>query len=98
MRSPILNRALSAAEISSIYSAGSAGLIEAPAITGNSFLAANQFQLSAQGLTGKTISIWSSTDLQTWTKQSTISNPNGSIGYTDTHATNYVQYYRVSQP
>jgi GH25 family lysozyme M1 (1,4-beta-N-acetylmuramidase) len=94
----IFNRALSVAEINSIYSAGSAGVMELPTITGGAFVAANQFRISAQGLTGRSISIWSSPDLVTWTRRTTVSNPTGSITYTDSTATNDAQYYRLSQP
>jgi GH25 family lysozyme M1 (1,4-beta-N-acetylmuramidase) len=94
----IFNRALNATEISSIYSSGSSGLIQLPVVTGESFVGATSFQLTAQGLTGKSISIYSSTDLSAWSKLSTVPNTTGTIIYTDTHATNDAQYYRLSQP
>jgi hypothetical protein len=94
----IFNRALSSSEISSIYSAGHAGLVEAPAITGNSFISPTSFQLNAVGLTSKSISIYTSRDLSMWTKLATVANPGGSINWTDTHATNAVQFYRLSLP
>ena len=94
----IFNRALSAAEINSIYAAGSGGLIQVPTFTGQSFTGVNAFQLGAQGLTGKSISVYSSTNLLAWTRLATIPNSTGAITYTDTHATNVVQFYRLSQP
>jgi hypothetical protein len=94
----IFNRALSATEISSIYGAGHAGLVQVPFFTGKSFVGATSFQLTGEGLTAKTISIYRSTNFSTWTKLSTVANPNGTITYTDTHATNAVQYYRLANP
>ena len=94
----IFNRAHNSSEIGSIYSAGSAGLIQLPVVTGQSFVGNSSFQLTAQGLTGKSISIYSSTNLSAWSKLSTVPNTSGTIIYTDTHATNDAQYYRLSQP
>jgi GH25 family lysozyme M1 (1,4-beta-N-acetylmuramidase) len=94
----IFNRALSGSEINSIYSAGSAGLIELPTITAGDFIAASQFRLAVQGLTSRSISIWSSPDLASWTKLATVSNPSGAITYTDSQATNDSMFYRASQP
>jgi hypothetical protein len=94
----IFNRALTPSEISSIRSAGSAGLLQLPTFTGTMFVGPNSFQLTAQGLTSKSISVYSSTDLSIWTRLSTVANPSGTITYTDTHATNTAQFYKLSQP
>jgi GH25 family lysozyme M1 (1,4-beta-N-acetylmuramidase) len=94
----IFNRALNPSEISSIYSSGSSGLIQLPVVIGESFVGPNSFQLTAQGLTGKSMSIYSSTNLSAWSKLSTVPNSSGTINYTDTHATNDAQFYRLSQP
>jgi hypothetical protein len=93
------NRALSASEISAIYAAGSAGLVRAPEFTGSGPLMGSQFSLNLRGQTGKSFSIYSSTDLAVWTRLSTgVANPSGSILYTDTIATNVQAFYRASQP
>ena len=92
------NRALSATEINTIYSAGSGGLLRAPKFTGMQPISASQFQLNLAGMTGRSISIYKSLDLETWTKLSTVANPSGTLQYTDPGATNDVGFYRVSQP
>jgi hypothetical protein len=94
----IFNRALTSAEINSIYAAAHGGFVQVPFFTAKSFVGPTSFQLTAQGLTAKTISVYRSTDLSAWTKLSTVSNPSGTITNTDTHATNAVQFYRLSQP
>jgi GH25 family lysozyme M1 (1,4-beta-N-acetylmuramidase) len=93
----VFSRALSSTEISNIYAAGSAGLIRAPAITG--FAVTNgDFHLNLEGLTGKSYTVQSSTDLVTWKNVSTITNPNGTNQFTDNGATNSQLFYRVYQP
>ncbi len=92
------NRALTATEISNIYNAGSTGFVRAPAFTGTTAVAPTQIQIGLQGLTGKTISLYKSLDLQSWTRLITLSNPSGMIQYTDTSATNGIGFYRATQP
>ncbi len=94
----VFNRALSAAEISTISSAGSVGFARAPMVTGMVPVSASQFQINLRGITGKTFSIYRSLDLQTWTRLSTISNPSGNIQFTDNNATNDTGFYRIAQP
>jgi GH25 family lysozyme M1 (1,4-beta-N-acetylmuramidase) len=95
----LFNRALSGPEINAIYSAGSAGLVRAPEFTGTVPLGNSQFQLNLQGMTGKSFSIYSSPDLDTWTRLTTgLANPTGAIQFTDTTATNAQTFYRASQP
>ena len=94
----LYNRALSAAEIQSIYSAGSAGLVRAPILVSSSFSGSGRFTLNLKGETGKTLTVYSSTDLLNWISLGTVSNPSGAIQYTDPLATNLLQFYRVSQP
>jgi GH25 family lysozyme M1 (1,4-beta-N-acetylmuramidase) len=95
----IFNRALSGSEISAIYSAGSAGLVRVPEFTGLASAGTGQFQLGLRGQTGKSFSIYRSPDLFTWTRLNTgVANPNGSIQFIDTSATNAQNFYRVSQP
>jgi GH25 family lysozyme M1 (1,4-beta-N-acetylmuramidase) len=92
------NRALSATEIAAIYNAGSTGFVRAPEFTGMTPVSASQFQLNLAGVTAKTITIYKSLDLETWAKLSTISNPSGSIQFTDNGATNGIGFYRLTQP
>ena len=94
----VFNKALTAAQINSIYTAGSAGLITAPAITGISVPTNGSFQLGFEGLTGRNFTIQSSPDLTNWTSVSTISNPGGTNQFTDSAATNAQGFYRVLQP
>jgi GH25 family lysozyme M1 (1,4-beta-N-acetylmuramidase) len=95
----VFNRALNNTEIQSIYAAGSAGLVRVPQLTGSGLWSNNQFQLNLRGQTGKTFSIYRSTDLQVWTRLATdIANSTGSASWTDTAATNALSFYRISQP
>lgn len=94
----LFNRALSATEVSSLYAAGTTGLVHAPEFTGIQSVANNQFQLSLKGLTGKTFSIYRSEDFLSWTKLSTVANSTGTILFMDNSATNDQSFYRASQP
>jgi hypothetical protein len=94
----LFNRALNAAEISSLYAAGNAGYVHAPEFTAAQALGNNQFQLNLKGLTGKNVSIYRSLDFLSWIKLGTIANPTGTILYTDNSATNDQSFYRASQP
>jgi len=94
----LFNRALNAAEVSSLYVAGNAGYVHAPEFTAVQALGNSQFQLNLKGLTGKNVSIYRSLDFTTWTKLGTLANPTGTILYTDNSATNDQSFYRASQP
>jgi hypothetical protein len=94
----LFNRALSAAEVSSLHTAGVTGFVHVPEFTGTQALGNNQFQLSLKGLTGKTFSIYRSLDFTTWTKLGTVANPTGTIQFMDNSATNDQAFYRASQP
>ena len=95
----LFNRALSSTEIQTIYAAGSAGLVRVPQFTGGAPLSNNQFSLSLRGQTGKTFSIYRSLDLTAWTRIGTgIANSTGSTSWTDTGATNALNFYRISVP
>ena len=94
----IFSRALSAAEINSIYLAGSSGLVRAPAFTGMKPAGPGQFQLNLEGQTGKNYTVYSSTNLITWTNRGSVSNPTGTNSFTDIAATNAQTFYRISQP
>jgi hypothetical protein len=94
----LFNRALSAGEVSSLYSAGVTGFVHVPEFTGTQALGNNQFQLNLKGLTGKTFSIYRSLDFTTWIKLGTVANPSGTIQFMDNSATNDQSFYRASQP
>lgn len=92
------NRALSAAEISAIYNAGSAGLVRAPEFTGVVATNSSQIQLQFRGLTGKNFTLFGSPDLTTWTALGIIPNPTGATNYTGSTSVNSQYFYRASQP
>jgi hypothetical protein len=89
----VYNSALSAAQIKTIYSAGSAGLMRAPQFTGITTSGAGKIQLALQGQTGKTFTLYTSTNLVNWTKLTSLANPIGSLQY-QSSSTNP----QVSQP
>ena len=94
----LFNRALSTPEISAIYSAGSAGVVRAPEFTGVASTA-GPIQLNLRGLTGKSITLFGSTNLLDWTSLGTVSNPTGAVQYLDLNASGAAQkFYRASQP
>jgi len=92
------NTALSAAEISAIHSAGTAGLVRGPGIASESWLTSTHFMLNLVGLPGKTLTVAWSTNLTTWTNVTApFSNPTGNFSLTDLGAKTPSRYYRVSQ-
>jgi hypothetical protein len=95
----VFNRALSASEISAIYNAGSAGLVRAPQFTSVVSTNSGQIQLNLRGQTGKTFTLYASTNLLlNWTSLGTIPNPIGATNYTDSTVSSPQKFYRVSQP
>jgi hypothetical protein len=93
------NRALSAAEINGIYSAGSAGLCRAAEFTGAPQPGPGQVGLNLRGQTGKSLTIYTSTNLLNWAPLATVPNPGGAVQFVDDAVTNTAQkFYRVSQP
>ena len=95
----VFNRALSASEISGIYSAGSAGLVRAPQFTGVIQQTNGQITLSMEGQTGKTFTLLTSSNLVTWTTLVTVSNAVGTNIFIEAIATNgAAKFYRLSQP
>lgn len=92
------NRALSVAEINTIYSAGSAGLVRAPQVVSSQATGESQYTINLKGQTGKSYTLYSSPDLISWTVVGNVLNPLGTSQYIDTHVTNNAQmFYRVSQ-
>lgn len=93
----IFSRALNAAEIYGIYSAGSAGVVRAPEFTGVISTNAGQIQLQMRGLTGKNYTIESSPDLMTWTILGIQANAAGTNYYNTSTTANSQLFYRLSQ-
>ena len=91
------HRALTAAQIAAIYAAGSAGFVRAPQFTGVSANASGQVQLNLQGLTGKSITLFGSTDLINWTSLGAIANPTGAVQYVNSPVAPQM-FYRAAQP
>ncbi|MGA2174328.1 MAG: GH25 family lysozyme [Verrucomicrobiota bacterium] len=95
----IFNRALTAAQIQSIYSAGASGLVQAPQFLGLTPVAGGNWTLNLEGLTGRNFTIDSSTDLIRWSALATLGNPGGTVLYTDTNAgSSPATFYRAIQP
>jgi Concanavalin A-like lectin/glucanases superfamily len=94
----VFSRALSAAEISAISSARSAGLVRAPEFTGVAQIPGG-IQLNLRGQTGKNFTLYTSTNLVNWTLLGTLPNPTGAIQYLNSINASFPQtFYRVSQP
>ncbi|EEF59547.1 GH25 family lysozyme [Pedosphaera parvula] len=91
------NRALSASEISAIYSSGSAGMVRAPQIVSSLSSGPNQMTLKFKGQTGKNYTLYSSTNLIDWISLGNVANTLGTNQYIDTSATNDQEFYRLSQ-
>ena len=90
-------RVLSGAEIALIYNSGSAGLVRAPEFTCALATGSGQMLVNMRGLTGKSFSIYGSTDLINWSLLNSISNPTGAAQFSDN--TNLSQrFFRASQP
>jgi hypothetical protein len=87
---------LTPAQISSIYSAGSAGLWRAP-----QFVGINEgnglVPLSLKGQTGKTFTIYTSSNLTNWQPLVTLPGSTGAVQYTNS-VSNLIQFYRATQP
>ncbi len=82
-----------------VYSAGSAGLCGAPEFTGPPQRGNGQVGLSMRGLTGKSFTIYGSTNLVNWAPLGTVPNPVGAVRFVDYAVTNLGQrFYRASQP
>jgi GH25 family lysozyme M1 (1,4-beta-N-acetylmuramidase) len=93
----VFSAALNAVQVKSIYAAGSAGLVGAPQFTGLSRSAGGQIQLQMKGLTGKAFTLYSSTNLITWTVLEVVANPVGATQYLDS-ATSPEKFYQAVQP
>jgi hypothetical protein len=95
----LFNQALTSDQVNAIYSTGTTGLVRAGQIVGASSPGDGLYTLNMQGETGKTLSIYTSTDLTNWSSAAKISNPSGSNTWTDIRATNFPsKFYRVTSP
>ena len=84
----VYNRALSTAEIQSIYNAGSQGMCKGGQITGITWQTGGGLQIGLKDRTGGNFRIDISTDLVNWTPLATITNSPGLGVFTDTSVTN----------
>lgn len=93
----VFKRALTATEINNIYSAGSAGLVRAPEFTSLAALGGSQIQLNFRGQTGKSFTLYYSTNLTDWNSLGALANPSGSVQYLDSMAAPQ-KFYQLTQP
>ena len=94
----IFDRALGASEISAICHAGGAGLVRAPELNGIARVPGG-IQLNLRGQTGKSLTLYSSTDLANWSSLGTFANPGGAVLFLDMNSLVSPQmFYRASQP
>ncbi len=95
----LFSRALSSSEIAALYAAGSAGMCRSPQFTSAGAVTNGQFAFNLRGQTGKSFTIYSSSNLINWSALGTVSNPTGAVQFIDSGATTGEQkFYRVSQP
>jgi hypothetical protein len=69
-----------------------------PRFTGITPLAGGQISLTLTGQVGKGFTLYSSSNLVSWTSLATTSNLTGTAQFTDSAATNASRFYRSSQP
>lgn len=94
----LFTRALSTAEIAAIHAAGSAGFYRAPELSG-AMMSGGQFRFNLRGLTGKTFTILSSSNLTAWSAAGILQNPNGATQFVDFSASGQLwKFYRATQP
>ena len=91
------NRALSASEITAVYNTGAAGLIRAPEFT-SLIVNGNAVQLNMRGITGKTFSVFRTTDFTGWTSLGRFSAPSGTLQFFDSAAGVPQYFYQATQP
>ncbi|HZI32209.1 MAG TPA: LamG-like jellyroll fold domain-containing protein, partial [Candidatus Binatia bacterium] len=94
----VFNRALAGAEIGAIYSAGSAGLCRAPEFSGIGKDDAGNIQLNLRGQTGKSFTLYTSTNLLNWASAGVIENPVGVVQCTNSVDGQSQEFFRASQP
>jgi hypothetical protein len=93
------NRALSQAEINSIFSAGAGGAVKAPQVTSTMLDTNGHFVMNLEGRIGKNYTLYFSHDLLTWNQFTTLSNTNGTNSFTVMNGPGSTKaFYRISQP
>ena len=80
-----------------IYAPEARGFVRAPEFTGITTNGNGQVQLSLEGLTGKNITLYHSSDLINWSSLGALANPTGAVQYLDPAAAPY-NFYRATQP
>jgi hypothetical protein len=95
----LYGQALSAAQISALYAAGSAGPLRAPQFGPQLRFASGEFTFDVFGQSGKTLTLGVSSNLSDWMPLVTLPNPTGSNSYSDPGSLQAPQrFYRLSQP
>jgi GH25 family lysozyme M1 (1,4-beta-N-acetylmuramidase) len=95
----VFNRALSTTEISTLYNAGTGGLVRAPEVT-SIVPGTSTVTLNIRGVTGKTFTIYRSPDLINWTSLGRYSSPvatPGQLQFFDTMSAEQFNY-KLTQP
>lgn len=91
------NRALSAAEINAIYTAGANGFLRAPECTSITS-SGSSVQVNLRGITGKSFSVYRSPDLFSWTYLGRFLSSTGTLPYFDTNNGSPAYFYKAAQP
>lgn len=94
----LFNRALSQPEIAAIYNSGAAGVLRFPKFVGPNSNGANQFVATVGGLTGKSISVFGSTNLTDWSFITNAVNSTGLMQFNDSFSNgNGLKFYKAAQ-
>jgi hypothetical protein len=93
----VFNRALAASEIGAIHAAGSAGFYRVPEIS-KVMTVGNNLHVDLAGLSGKSFTIYSSSNLLDWKAVTSLAAPYGTNTYDASFPSTTRQFYRVSQP
>jgi len=93
----VFNRALTTTEISALYSAGSGSIVHAPEMT-TIGVNGSTVQLNMRGLTGKTFSVYRTSDLLNWSMLGRYSSSSGTLQYFDSASSSLQYIYKVAQP
>ena len=94
----IFNRALTATEIQRIYDAGSAGLCRAAEFVSVTQINREQVEFKLKGLTGKDVTIYSTSNFLDWLPVLTLPNGDGVLTLVDPAAKSGWRFYRASAP
>jgi len=93
----VYGRALTGAEIQSIYNAGRAGLCKGAGFSSLAQMNGRQIQLKLAGRTGSRFRIDASTNLSDWSPLVVLTNLLGTVQFVDAAATNFsTRFYRAT--